>query len=139
MKSKFLIIGACASVLAACGNSDATSADPAALRGANFACPMNGVIVTLGFDANEMRAFGRAVNNYNGEYMADGEKIKFGPMATTMMMGPADAMAAEREYLIFLDGVETYSLSDGQLTLKNAEGAELVCTQVESTEDASAE
>ena len=131
LKSFVAVAGALA--LAAC---DGNSSDPAALRGKSYYVIENGTPVTIAFDANEMRVNGRVVNLYNGTYEVTGNKIKFGPLATTMMMGPENAMAAEREYLQFLDTVQSYDLNGERLVLKGADDREIVFQQVELTEDA---
>lgn len=133
MKFKFIAAAMCGIALAACGNNNQ---NPEALRGANFVSNQPGANITLTFDANEMMASGRVVNMYHGTYTADGNKIKFGDMGTTMMMGPSDAMATEQVYMQFLPTVETYELKDGQLTLKSADGTEMVFEQVEVLPDA---
>lgn len=133
MKFKNFIIAASVVALAACGNN---SNDGAELKGANFVSEQPGTNITLSFDPAEMRASGRVVNLYNGAYSVDGNKIKFGNMATTMMMGPTDAMETEQVYMQFLPMVETYELTDGRLTLKSADGTEIVFQQVESLPDA---
>ena len=70
------------------------------------------------------------VNLYNGPYIADGNKIKFGNMATTMMMGPQPAMEVEQQFLQFMNTADTYEISDSKLTIKNADGQEIVFEQV---------
>ncbi len=114
--------------LAACGNGPQ---NPELLKGANFIAAGNGTDITLSFAADQMRVNGSVVNLYNGTYTASGDKITFGPIATTMMMGPRDAMQTEQEYLQFLSTVTNYDLNNGRLTLKNDAGKEIVFTQVE--------
>ena len=128
MNLKTFAFGASILVLAACGNSEQNGA---ALRGANFVSQQPDATITLSFAADEMKANGRVVNLYNGAYTVEGNKMHFGPVASTMMMGPAEAMQVEQEYFKFLDAVETYDLSDGRLTLRDASGTEMVFTQVE--------
>ncbi len=132
MKFKFIATAMCGIALAACGDN---SQNGEALKGANFVSNQPGANITLTFDGNEMMASGRVVNLYHGTYTVDGNKIKFGDMATTMMMGPDDAMATEQIYMQFLPTVETYELSNGRLTLKGANGTEIVFEQVETLPD----
>ena len=129
IKSFALMAGVLA--LAACGDN---TPNPEMLKGANFIAAGAGADITLSFDANEMRVNGQVVNLYNGTYEANGNQIKFSPFASTMMMGPMDAMQTEQDYFQFMTTVETYDLTDGRLTLKNAEGKEIVFQQVEPTE-----
>ena len=119
-----------AGVLALAACSDSTP-NPEMLKGESFVSAAEGTDITLTFDPTEMRVNGQVVNLYNGTYQAEGDKITFGPMASTMMMGPMNAMQTEQDYFQFLTTVETYSLEDGRLTLKNAEGKEIVFQQVE--------
>lgn len=114
MKIKALAFGAMALALAACGDG---GQNPAELRGESFIASGNGTDITLSFDENEMRFYGQVVNLYNGDYKAAGNHIKFDQDATTLMMGPADAMATEREYFQFLNTVEKYNLNNDTLTL----------------------
>lgn len=131
MNLKYFAAAAGILALAACDNG----ANSASLKGKNFVADSNGTPIILVFDANEMRVNGQIVNLYNGVYEIHGKNIKFGPMATTMMMGPAAAMDAERDYFQFLDTVETYDFNKNRLTLKGADGREIVFQQVESLEE----
>ena len=115
--------------LAACGDN---TPNPEQLKGANFIASGAGTDITLSFDANEMRVNGQVVNLYNGSYEVNGNQIKFSPFASTMMMGPMDAMQTEQDYFQFMTTVETYDLNDGRLVLKNADGKEIVFQQVEA-------
>ena len=128
MNIKTFAIGACVLALAACGDS---APDAAALRGANFVSDQPGATITLSFAPDEMKVNGRVVNLYNGGYSVDGNKMQFGQMASTMMIGPMDAMQTEQEYFQFLDAVETYDLSNGRLVLRDASGKEMVFNQVD--------
>lgn len=129
LKSFALIAGVLA--LTACGDK---TPNPEMLKGESFIASGNGTDITLSFDATEMRVNGQVVNLYNGYYEAEGANIKFSPFASTMMMGPTEAMQIEQEYFQFMTTVETYDLKDGQLTLKNAEGKEMVFQQVDAAE-----
>ncbi len=127
LKSFALIAGVLA--LTACGDK---TPNPEMLKGESFIASNNGTDITLSFDANELRVNGQVVNLYNGYYEAEGASIKFSPFASTMMMGPVESMQVEQEYFQFMTTVESYDLKDGQLTLKNAEGKEMVFQQVEA-------
>ena len=135
MKFKFIATGICAMALAACGDN---GQNPELLKGANFVSAQPGVDITLSFDPEEMRVYGRVVNLYNGGYAADGDEIKFDGFASTMMMGAPEAMETETEYFQFMPTVETYELSDGKLTLIGEGGKEIVFVQVEELPDANA-
>lgn len=126
IKSFALIAGVLA--LAACGDG---TPNPEQLKGANFISANDAVDITLSFAPDEMRVSGQVVNLYNGLYEASGNHITFHPFASTMMMGPMDAMQIEQDYFQFMTTVETYDFSNGRLTLKNADGKEIVFQQVD--------
>ena len=129
MNFKSILAGACTLALVACGDA---SQSPDVLKGANFVSAQPGVDITLSFDPNEMRVYGRVVNLYNGGYSAEDDNIKFDGFASTMMMGEPEAMAVEQEYFQFMPTVETYEYSDGKLTLIGNDGKEIVFVQVET-------
>ena len=129
MKFKLIATGLCALALTACGDN---AQNPDVLKGANFVSAQPGVDITLSFDPEEMRVYGRVVNLYNGGYTADGDEIKFDGFASTMMLGAPEAMETETEYFQFMPTVETYEYSDGKLTLIGNDGKEIVFVQVET-------
>lgn len=129
MKIKALALGAMALALAACGDG---GQNPAELRGAAFIANGDGTDITLSFDENEMRFYGQVVNLYNGDYTAAGNHIKFDQGATTLMMGPANEMATERDYFQFLTKVNKYDLNNGTLTLIAKDGQTMTFKQVDA-------
>ena len=129
MNFKSILAGVCTLALVACGND---AQNPELLKGANFVSAQPGVDITLSFDPNEMRVYGRVVNLYNGGYSAEDDNIKFDGFASTMMMGEPEAMAVEQEYFQFMPTVETYEYTDGKLTLIGNDGKEIVFVQVET-------
>ena len=135
MNLKSFIAGACVLALAACGDN---AQNPELLKGANFVSAQPGADITLTFDPNEMRVYGRVVNLYNGGYTADGNNIKFEGFASTMMMGEPQAMETEQEYFQFMPMVETYEFADGKLTFVATDGKEIVFTQIEEAPAADA-
>lgn len=135
MKSKLILAGVCTLALGAC---DTNTQNPELLKGANFISAQPGTDITLIFDETEPRVYGSVVNRYNGGYTADGNNIKFDGFASTMMMGPADAMETEAEYFQFMPTVEKYEFSNGKLTLIGENGKEIIFTQVEIQPDTNA-
>jgi heat shock protein HslJ len=58
------------------------------------------------------------VNRYAGTFTSSPEgAMDFGPLASTEMAGPDDAMQAEQAYLAALETVTGYSVSDSSLGL----------------------
>lgn len=129
MTFKAFTLGVSLLALAACGDN---GQNPENLRGAAFIANGDGTNITLSFDENEMRFYGQVVNLYNGSYRASGDRIKFDQDATTLMMGPADAMDAERNYFQFLTKVEKYNLNDGTLVLTANDGKTMTFKQVDA-------
>ena len=110
----------------------ACSSDDASLKGKEYKMKdaVNNAEITLGFDANENRYFGRVINNYFGQYTIEGETIKFGPAGATMMAGPQNLMEAESQYLTTLPNVNSFVLDGKVLTLKTSDGKELVFEEI---------
>ncbi|MDE6571114.1 MAG: META domain-containing protein [Alphaproteobacteria bacterium] len=129
MNLKYFALAGAMAALAACDNSTPQQ-NPDALKGNNYIAQQDGVNIALAFDPNDMTVHGQIVNLYNGPYIADGEKIKFGNLATTMMMGPQNAMEVEQAFLQFMNTADTYEISDSKLTIKNADDQEIVFDQV---------
>lgn len=82
--------------------------------------------ITIGFDDNNNRFFGKALNNYFGTYTIEGTDMVFGAIATTMMAGPEEMMSAESNYLGFLPNVSSFKLDGKKLSLIAGSGDELV-------------
>ncbi|MDR0726843.1 MAG: META domain-containing protein, partial [Rickettsiales bacterium] len=140
MKLRNLAIAISLVALTACDNSNQTQQNPELLKGQNFITTINGVDVTLSFDANDMRSYGKVVNRYNASYAADTSgKIGFGPIASTMMMGPEGAMQAESEYHKFLETAQLYKLDGSTLKIKNIEGKQIEFKSLDESGPAAAE
>lgn len=60
-------------------------------------------------------------NNYNGSYELDGNNIKFGEIASTMMYCEGPASEVESNYLIALQNSDNYVFENGRLVLKQGE------------------
>ena len=73
------------------------------------------------------------VNRLMGDYELAGERLAFGPLATTMMAGPAGQMEAEQRFLATLARVTGWSLDRECLVLRDGEGSELIRLQKSTT------
>lgn len=67
-----------------------------------------------------------ACNNYNTTYSVDGDSIELGLVVSTMMACPDETMALERAYLLALESVESYSITDSTLEFSDADGTVLL-------------
>lgn len=94
----------------------------------------NNAVVTLGFAAEEPRFFGKIVNNYFGEYKLNGNKIKFNPAGSTMMMGPEPEMEAEQNFLGILPHIVSWHFVNQTLVLTTDNGQELAFKPVGNVE-----
>jgi heat shock protein HslJ len=84
----------------------------------------------LVFDLEESRVAGSGgVNRLMGSFSLAEDELSFGPLATTMMAGPDDAMQRERQFLDALGRVSSYELDGPALTLlaKDEIVARLAC------------
>jgi heat shock protein HslJ len=81
---------------------------------------------TLVFDLEESRVAGSAgLNRLVGTFSLSEGELRFGPLATTLMAGPEDAMQRERAFLDSLARVTEYDL-DGRSLILAAEGVVVV-------------
>lgn len=119
MKKYLLAFGLMFAAVSGCSES------PATINGSTYVLTNGTMPITLGFDENGDRYFGKAVNNYFGPYKTDGDQITFGAGGATMMMGDPAQMEAERAYLIDLSNVATYKAAGNTLTLTLKDGKEL--------------
>ena len=64
-------------------------------------------------------------NTYNGPYTVNGNQIKIGPLASTMMAcgDPAGIMDQEQQYLTALGTAATYQIENNVLELRTSDGA----------------
>ena len=61
-------------------------------------------------------------NNYSGPYTVDGEDIRMGPFASTMMACPDPVMDQETLYLKTMENTASFSIQDNTLTFKGLGG-----------------
>ncbi len=66
------------------------------------------------------------INRLMGSYMLDGSSLSFGPLATTMMAGPPEAMEEERRFLADLALVTQWSVDGDELVLGDSDHGELL-------------
>jgi heat shock protein HslJ len=119
-------------LLAACGgSSDSASGAAAGPVGGDGFVGVEWSLTTAAVDSTELAGFGitiaftdtdvsgfGGVNRYMGGFTSSPEgAMDFGPLASTMMAGPEDAMAAEQAYLAALDTVTGYTVTDSGLVL----------------------
>jgi heat shock protein HslJ len=72
----------------------------------------------LVFDLEEAHVTGSGgVNRVMGTFALSETELRFGPLATTLMAGPEDAMVRERALLDALSRVTSYALDGRALTL----------------------
>jgi len=84
---------------------------------------INGTALNISFDA-ETAAGSAGCNNYTGSYAVDGEKISFGPQATTRMFcsDPEGIMEQESEYLAALQGVTRFEIQGDRMDMYFEDG-----------------
>ena len=93
-----------------------TATSTPSIKGNEFS--LNNANITLAFDKNENKFYGKAVNNYFGVYTLNGANIKLELQGSTMMMGTTEEMTKETKYFNDLNKVTTYTLNDNSLILK---------------------
>lgn len=87
---------------------------------------LNNVPTTITF-SDEGRVSGKVVNNMMGNYtLGKDSSITISPLATTMMMGPEEAMEAEQNFLQIMPRVKSYKMQGNYLVLLLDNGGELL-------------
>jgi lactoylglutathione lyase len=66
------------------------------------------------------------VNRYSGAYALDGDRLTVGPLVTTRMAGPPEAMHAEQEFLASLARIATAVVEADALVLGDDAGGEVL-------------
>ena len=74
--------------------------------------------ITISFDANDNKFYGKAINNYFGTYKTNKENITLNLAGSTMMAGPEAEMKKEQAYFNDLTKIKTYTLKNKILELK---------------------
>ncbi len=107
--------------LSACVKKDAVLGENYLLAGSQYKVP-----ITIGFNVKEGKYHGAVVNRYFGNYTVEGDKITLLPGGATMMMGPPDAMDAEREFFEVLPKIVSYKIDGKNLILITDEDEEFI-------------
>ncbi|SFK11862.1 putative lipoprotein [Methylocapsa palsarum] len=81
---------------------------------------------TLRFGANGAASGHGGCNNFNGSFVSSGAKLRFGPLAVTMMASIPAIADHEKKYFAALAAVRTARIEGGVLFLADANGAPLV-------------
>jgi heat shock protein HslJ len=83
-----------------------------------------GTELTLNFDEETVAGLA-GCNNYNGGYEVDGQKINFGPLATTRKFcsDPEGTMDQESEFLAALENAARYEIEGDQMDVFFEDGA----------------
>jgi heat shock protein HslJ len=78
----------------------------------------DGIVPSLVLDLEESSVSGSGgVNRLTGSFALSEEELRFGPLATTRMAGPEEAMKREHAFLEALARVTSYALDGRTLTL----------------------
>jgi len=118
-------------VLTACSSTQPEVEDP--LAGTSWdlvfyrkSTVIEGSDVTAEFVDGEV-AGSAGCNRYSGSYEVDGNKIKFGPVMSTLMacMDPEGIMDQETMILAWLQDAQTYQIQEDQLMIFRSDGEAL--------------
>lgn len=84
-----------------------------------------GVDATLRIDGTQAGGQG-GCNAWFADAKVDGDALVFGPVGSTMMACEEPAMSIEGQWLGYLPSIATWAIADGQLTLADGNGADLL-------------
>lgn len=86
---------------------------------------LTGTEISLNFGADGRVNGNSGCNTYNGGYEVSGDKLKVGPLVSTMMAcdKPAGVMEQEQQYLAALQNSATFEIAGDTLTIRDASGA----------------
>ncbi|TLM99077.1 MAG: META domain-containing protein [Actinobacteria bacterium] len=122
----FVMLAAALALMVGCTNSGGVSA--ADLKGTwvveSFGAPngltdaAQGVTTEITFDDGGKASGNGGVNSYSATYeAADGGDLTFGPVMSTKMAGPPEAMAQESAFFSALEKTRRFEFNDGKLVL----------------------
>ena len=86
------------------------------LKGKTFTLDNSNIILT--FDKDENKFYGKALNNYFGNYKLENNNLTFEITGSTMMMGAPKEMEDETKYFQDLSKINSYNIKNKTLTLK---------------------
>ena len=118
-------------LLSGCGGEDNAPDAPTMLEGSWKLETLNGAAAdptvpsTLSMD-NGAATGNAGLNTFNGGYEAPSNGVlTFGPLASTQMAGPENAMQQEQAFLKVLADTKKFTTEDGALVLMDDSGARL--------------
>jgi heat shock protein HslJ len=116
----------------ACGEDEASSADPSALEGTPWVLA-SGVDVQGWEDVAPSAMFAEGMvsgstgcNRFRSSYSVDGDTLELGEIAMTAMACPPPADAVEREYVGALESVRAWRAEGDELVLLDGDRADLL-------------
>ncbi len=120
------------------------STEPVALAGRRFAIvSVDGVAVMpstepdLVFGADGRVSGNATVNRLMGQYALEGDVLRFGALASTMMAGPPENMEQEQRVLAALaHPLRVEAAADGDVLLVSEAGTTLLRPEPESVDEA---
>jgi heat shock protein HslJ len=123
-----MVLGAAA----ACGEDEASSADPSALEGTPWVLAAGvevegweGVAPSATF-ADGRVSGSTGCNRFGASYTLDGSELELGEMAMTSMACPPPADAVEREYTAALESVRAWRPEGDELVLLDGDDTEVL-------------
>ncbi|HET7820040.1 MAG TPA: META domain-containing protein [Ornithinibacter sp.] len=125
------ILVALVALLSACGGEDNAPNAPTMVEGSWKLETLNGAAadpaVPSTLSLNDGKATGNAgINSFNGSYEAPSDGVlTFGPLASTQMAGPDNAMKQEQDFLKALGDTKKFTTEDGALVLMDDSGTKL--------------
>jgi heat shock protein HslJ len=88
----------------------------------DMAPALPGVVVTMHFQVDQVSGES-GCNTYSGSYTVDGNKLQFGPLATTRQACPEpETMKQENAFLSAMEQVGSYKINGNQLELRDGKG-----------------
>lgn len=79
-------------------------------------------VPSIRFDREEGQVSGNnGVNSFSGGYTLTDDSIEFGPMRSTLMAGPPEAMELEAAFMRALGGMTGWRIHEGRFELLNGE------------------